>query len=66
MLNKNVLKTFGFWAAVLSAVLGVTVSQHLIVDGSTLSDAVGWLLTLLGSGSAGYQAKLVDGQNTVE
>lgn len=64
MLNKNVLKTFGFWAAVLGAVLGVAVTQNLVVEGSTLSDAVGWLLTLLGTGSAGYQAKLTDGQAT--
>lgn len=55
MLNTAVLKSVGFWIAVLGAVLGVALSQHLIVDGSTAGDIVGWLLTVIGAGGAGHQ-----------
>lgn len=47
--NTSVLKSVGFWAAVVSTVVGVLVSQHVVVDGSTLSNVFGWLLTIAGT-----------------
>lgn len=49
------LKTFGFWIAVASAIAGVLLSQHVIVEGSTLAEIVGWFMTLGGSARAGHQ-----------
>lgn len=55
MLNLAVLKSIGFWVTVVTAILGVLVSQHVVTEGSTLSDIFGWVLTLLGSAGAGHQ-----------
>lgn len=57
-MNTSILKSLGFWVATAIALLGVLVSQHVIVDGSTISTVVGWVMTLLGSAGAGHQAAL--------
>ncbi len=57
-MNLSVLKTLGFWIATAVALLGVLVSQHVVVDDSLAATIVGWLMTLLGSASAGHQNAL--------
>jgi hypothetical protein len=54
-MNTTVLKTPTFWAATAAALLGVLLSQHVLVDGSTLAAAAGWVLTFIGAGGAGHQ-----------
>lgn len=55
MINTAVLKSGKFWVAILAAVAGVLISQHVVLEGSTISDVIGWALTLLGAGGAGHQ-----------
>ena len=50
-----VFKSPAFWAASISAFLGVLLSQHVVVDGSAWATAVGWILTFIGAGGAGHQ-----------
>lgn len=54
-MNTTVLKTLGFWVALISAMLGVVLSQHVVTEGSTIADIIGWLLTFGGSVGAGHQ-----------
>lgn len=55
MFNLSVLKTVGFWVAVVTGIVGILLSQHVIADGSTVAQVLGWLLTLLGAGGTGHQ-----------
>jgi hypothetical protein len=54
-MNKEPLKTFGFWGAIIVAVLGVLLSQGVVVEGSTVFTIVGWLMSLIGSIGAGFK-----------
>ena len=54
-MNTTVLKTFGFWAALAVSICGVLLSQHVVMDGSTLAAVLGWILTFGGSAGAGHQ-----------
>ena len=55
-MNTTVLKTLGFWVALISAAFGVVLSQHVVTEGSTIADIIGWLLTFGGSVGVGHQA----------
>ncbi|HEU5118659.1 MAG TPA: hypothetical protein VFT74_18825 [Isosphaeraceae bacterium] len=55
MLNTAILKTVGFWVAVITAILGVLLSQHVVLDGSTAAAVIGWLMTFGGAGATGHQ-----------
>lgn len=55
-MNTTILKTLGFWVALISAALGVVLSQHVVTEGSTIADIIGWLLTFGGSVGVGHQA----------
>lgn len=54
-MNSTVLKTFGFWAALVASVCGVLLSQHVFMDGSTLAAIIGWIMTIGGAAGAGHQ-----------
>ena len=58
-MNTSVLKSLGFWVAAAAALLGVLVSQHVVLDGSLAATVVGWIMTLLGSAGAGHQVATV-------
>lgn len=58
-MNLSVLKSLGFWIALLSAVFGVTLSQNLVVPDSVFAEGIGWILTFLGAGGAGHQVAAV-------
>lgn len=64
-IDISVLKTKGFWVSLVVSVLGVVLSQHLVLEGSTLAAVIGWLLTFGGSMATGHQVavfrKLVTG-----
>lgn len=48
-MNTSVLKSFGFWISVLTAIAGLLVSQGVILSGSTVDMIVGWVVTLIGT-----------------
>ena len=54
-MNTSVLKSLGFWVALVSAALGVVLSQHVVTEGSMIANVIGWLLTFGGSIGAGHQ-----------
>jgi hypothetical protein len=54
MLNTGLLKSPTLWVTVVAAILGILLSQGVIVSGSTLAQIAGWVLTLLGSGATGH------------
>jgi hypothetical protein len=54
-MNLTVLKTPAFWAAAATALIGVTLSQHVFLEGSTVAGVLGWVMTFIGSGAAGHQ-----------
>lgn len=54
-MNLSVIRNYRFWIAVVAAVLGVSLSQGIIVEGSTLYSVVGWVLTVIGTGFGGAQ-----------
>jgi hypothetical protein len=55
-MNTLVLKKASFWVAVLLSLAGLAVSQGLVVDGSTASEIVGWIMTIVGSFGGGKVA----------
>lgn len=59
LMDLTVLRTPAFWAAAIAALLGVLLSQHVIVGESTLASIVGWILTFMGAGGAGHQVASV-------
>jgi prepilin signal peptidase PulO-like enzyme (type II secretory pathway) len=61
-MNTDVLKKPTFWAAVVVALAGIAVSQGLIVEGSTYSEVIGWIMTIVGSFFGGKTATSVSGQ----
>ena len=54
-MNTAVFKTLGFWVALVTSSLGVLLSQHVVMDGSTLAAVIGWIMTFGGSVGAGHQ-----------
>lgn len=54
MLNTLPLKSIGFWIAILVGIVGVLLGQGVIVEGSTLSEILGTILTIFGGGAAGH------------
>lgn len=54
-MNLTVLKTPAFWAAAVAALIGVSLSQHVFLEGSTVAGVLGWVMTFIGSGVAGHQ-----------
>lgn len=54
-MNKEPLKSFGFWGAIIVAILGVLISQGVVVEGSTVFTIIGWLMSLIGSLGAGLK-----------
>jgi hypothetical protein len=54
-MNLTVLKTPAFWAAAVAALIGVSLSQHVFLEGSTVAGALGWIMTFIGPGVAGHQ-----------
>lgn len=53
-MNLTILKSIKFWVAFVVAVVGLLVSQGVVVDGSTVSNIIGWAMTLLGVGTTGH------------
>lgn len=47
------LKNYRLWIAVIGALLGVALSQGVLIEGSTAAQVVGWILSVLGIGGAG-------------
>ncbi len=48
-MDLSLLKSPGVWISMITAILGLLVSQGVILSGSTLSMVVGWVVALLGS-----------------
>jgi hypothetical protein len=48
-INVNVLKSAGFWVTVIGAILGLLVSQGVVLSGTTLDQVIGYVVTLLGA-----------------
>lgn len=61
-MNTTVFKTPAFWAATAAALIGVSLSQHVFLEGSTIAGVLGWILTFVGSGAAGHQVASVAAQ----
>jgi hypothetical protein len=53
-MNLSLLKSYKLWIATAVAIIGVLVSQGVIVDGSTASQVIGWIVALLGGATAGH------------
>lgn len=62
-MNTSVLKTLGFWVALITSMLGVVLSQHVVLEGSTLSAIIGWLMTFGGAIGTGHQVAAVKALN---
>jgi hypothetical protein len=56
-MNTSALKSYKLWIAVATAIAGVLLSQGVFLEGSTVSQIVGWILTFVGAGSTGAQVK---------
>ena len=52
-MNLSLLKSYKLWIAVIVSVLGVLMSQGVVVDGSTAAQVIGWILTFVGAGAGG-------------
>ena len=48
-MNLSVLKTPGAWISILSALLGLLVTNGVVLSGSTVDTVVGWVLALGGT-----------------
>lgn len=59
-MNLSLLKSYKLWIAVAVAIVGVLLSKGVIVEGSQLSEIVGWLVALLGGAGAGAVATKSD------
>lgn len=55
-MNLAALKSIKVWIGLVVAIAGVLVAQGVVVEGSTISEVVGWVVALLGSGAAGGSA----------
>lgn len=55
MVNTSALKSIAFWASVIVAILGILVSNGVVVEGTTAAEIVGWVIALLGGAGAGAQ-----------
>lgn len=55
-MNTEILKKVSFWVAVAVALAGLAVSQGLVVEGSTPSEIVGWIMTIIASFGGGKVA----------
>jgi hypothetical protein len=55
-MNLEAFKSYRLYLAIAVALGGILLTQGVLVEGSTAAQVLGWLLTLLGSGTAGAQA----------
>ncbi len=55
-MNLTLLKSLKFWIAVLVAIVGVGLTQGVVVEGSTPAVIIGWIMTLLGGAGTGHAA----------
>jgi len=51
-MNLALLKSYKIWIAFAVAIIGVLVANGVVVEGSTASTIVGWVMGLLGLGGA--------------
>lgn len=47
-MNLSVLKSKGFWVSAVSVVAGLMISTGLVLDGSSVDTAIGWILSIVG------------------
>ncbi len=55
-MNTEILKKVSFWVAVATTLAGLAISQGLVVEGSTPSEIIGWIMTIIGSFGGGKVA----------
>lgn len=56
-MNLSALKSLKLWIAVAVAIIGVLVANGVVVEGSTVSQVVGWIVALIGGAGAGATTK---------
>lgn len=47
-MNLSVLKSLGFWATAIPVIAGLMISSGLVLDGSSVDQGIGWVLSILG------------------
>lgn len=47
-MNLSVLKTKAFWLSAVAVIGGLMLSSGLVLDGSMLDKALGWILSIVG------------------
>lgn len=47
-MNLTVLKSTGFWVSAVAVVAGLMLSSGLVLDGSMVDQAIGWILSIVG------------------
>ena len=64
-MNVAILKSLKFWIAVVIAVLGVLVSQGVVLDGSLAEQVIGWIAQILGTAGAGHAVATAPTNDTI-
>lgn len=47
-MNTQILKSTGFWVTVVTTVVGLLVTQGVVLSGSSLDSVLGWVMSLAG------------------